>query len=88
MDGAVLNRRNITVATSEEPFVVRAEATDRYGWLSCDQDLKWTCNQEGIVTVGEDGQVKINLQNAGQFTITATAVDGSKKTASFTLTVK
>lgn len=57
--------------------------------FDANQNVNWTVSGKGVATIQdhEDGKATLNLLKPGKVTITATAQDGSKEKASFTLNV-
>lgn len=73
----VTNYINITTPETLLPEIIPANATNR--------TISWKSNNTNIATVGYDG--KVTAKSVGTAIITASAVDGSKKSASYKVQV-
>ncbi len=73
---------------NDDTYLTKATHTMLAGdgmWLYANADVTWKSSNTNVATVDEGGY--LTARNNGSATITATATDGSKRTATFTLKV-
>lgn len=83
---AVVTKKAFTLKDDgTDQFTLTAEVTGKTAEPT-DKSVKWTSNKAAVATVDAKGVVTV--KGKGSAVITATAADGSKKSAKLTLTVK